>query len=237
MATCAPTASHAAQGEPGGASSTPTYRRQGKCRTPGRARLPAFPLSRLCQSGEDHDFEQVAPDVRAPLKSWHSGPPEDTSLGDTDPAHGRRRSEPRRRHAGRETCQRPGGKEKPQQGRQGFWKRTLLGGMGVRRIRFTAAFSMPKSFRLAISGQRFVSAGPTTQIAPDHRELVKASAAPMPWVRAPNDRLRTMIEGERPPRAPPFVGRWPAPILSIWFPCPTNQPRLVSGPLKAPARQ
>ena len=31
-----------------------------------------FPLSRLCQSGEDHDFEQVAPDVRAPLKSWHS---------------------------------------------------------------------------------------------------------------------------------------------------------------------
>jgi hypothetical protein len=30
----------------------------------------------------------------------------------------------------------------------------------------------------------------------------------MSWVRAgsPNDRVRTMIEGVRPPRAPPFVG-------------------------------
>jgi hypothetical protein len=64
-------------------------------------------------------------------------------------------------------------KEKPQQGRQGFWKRTPLGGMGVRRIRFTAAFSMPKSFRLTISGQSFVWAGSATKIAPGHRELVK----------------------------------------------------------------
>jgi hypothetical protein len=60
---------------------------------------------------------------------------------------------------------------------------------------------MPKSFRLAISGQSFVSAGPTMKIAPDRRELV-AGTAPMPWVRAPNDRLRTMIEGAARPAHP-----------------------------------
>src|SRR5207344_349099 len=40
--------------------------------TTARSRRLTARRSRLCQSGEDHDFEQVAPDVRAPLKSWHS---------------------------------------------------------------------------------------------------------------------------------------------------------------------
>jgi hypothetical protein len=139
-------------------------------------------------------------------------------------------------------------KEKPQQGRQGFWKRTPLGGMGVRRIRFTAAFSMPKSFRLAISGQRFVSARPTTQIALDRRELVKAGAAPMPRVRARNDRIRTMIEGERPlgaalrwqmARTQPFKALLQrAAVIDHdgrqQFPCPTIAlAQSVSGPRRA----
>jgi hypothetical protein len=41
-----------------------------------RREISRQPLGRTlpagdAQSGEDHDFEQVTPDVRAPLKSWH----------------------------------------------------------------------------------------------------------------------------------------------------------------------
>jgi hypothetical protein len=83
--------------------------------------------------------------------------------------------------------------------------------MGVRRIRFTAAFSMPKSFRLAISGQSFVWAGPATKIAPDHRELLKAGAAPIPRVRARQRSPSYDDRGMCSPRAPPSAGRRPAP--------------------------
>jgi hypothetical protein len=49
-------------------------------------------------------------------------------------------------------------KEKPQQGSQGL--ETDLDRNGGPAARFTAAISMPKSLRLAISGQSFVPAGP-----------------------------------------------------------------------------
>jgi hypothetical protein len=55
-------------------------------------------------------------------------------------------------------------KKSPSRGARAFGNGPRLGGWGA-KVRFTAAFSMPKSFRLAISGQSFVSAGPTTGIS------------------------------------------------------------------------
>jgi len=100
-------------------------------------------------------------------------------------------------------------KEKPQQGRQGFWKRTPLGGMGCE-----GSASPPHSACLSRSVLLFQAKdlfrhAPTTQIALDRRVLVKAGAASNVVGAGRfslNDRVRTMIEGVRPPRAPPSIG-------------------------------
>jgi len=133
-------------------------------------------------------------------------------------------------------------KKSPSRGARAFGSEPRLGGWGCE-----GSASPPHSACLSRSVLLFQAKdlfrhAPTTQIALDRRELVKAGAASNVVGAGRfslNDRVRTMIEGVRPPRAPPSIGGdGPHPAFQgsvatgrcdrscrpYGFPCPTILP-------------